>query len=184
MYGMTVCPTLVFPGGVYLSSLLLPELLFACVVLLPTLVLLPSPSWLLFINSFCILLMAHLGYLHLTKASLRSCNSSLRSSGAVHTVLALWVSVSMTLYLAERLWWLFHCKYWSVWVGFQYTVMCNELSALGLTKVSRNGMAPFSWLPLTVNFCGGSVLFIWSRNNFYGPVLEWQKCHPQTWTKT
>ena len=119
--------------------------------------------------------MAHLGYLHLTKASLRCCNSSLRSSGAVHTVLALWVSVPMTLYLAERLWWLSYCKYWSVWVGFWYTVILNELSVLGLTKVSRNGIVPFSWLSLTVNFIAGSTQFIWSRNNFYGPVAGWQK---------
>ena len=73
---------------VVLSLLLSPELLFACVVLLPTWVLLlPSPSQLLFVNLFCILLMAHLGYLHLTKASLRCCNSSLRGSGVVHAVL-------------------------------------------------------------------------------------------------
>ena len=135
-----------------LSSLLSPELLLACVVLLPTWVLLfPSTSQLLFINLFCILLMAYLGYLHLTKASLRCCNSSLRSSGVVHTVLVLRVSVPITLS---------HCKYWSVWVGLWYTVILNELSALGLTKVSRNGIAPLSWLPLTVNFIVGSILFM------------------------
>ena len=46
-----MCPALGLLLG-SLSSLLSPEL-FACVVLLPTLVLLlPSPSWLLFINLF------------------------------------------------------------------------------------------------------------------------------------
>ena len=165
MYGMTMCPTLGLPlGG--LSSLLLPELLFACVVLLPTWeLLLPSTSQLLFVNLLCILVMAHLGYMHLTKASLRCSNSSLKSPCVGHAILALWVCVPMTLYLAERLLWLSHCKYWSVWVGFQYTVTLNKLSALGLTKVSRNGIAPFSWLPLTVNFIAGSILFMWYRNN-------------------
>ena len=140
--------------------------LFACVVFLLTWVLLlPFPSQLLFVNLFCILLMVHLGYLHLTKASLRCCNSTLRSSGVVDTGLALWVSVPMTLYLAERLWWLSHCKYWSVWVGFWYTVILKELSSSGLTKKSRNGITPFSWLPSTVNFIAGSKLFMWSSNN-------------------
>ena len=70
----------------------------------------------------------------------------------------------MTLYLADRLWWLCHCKYWSVWVGLWYIVMERELSALGVTKVSRKGMAPFPWLPSTVNLIAGSMLLIWSRN--------------------
>ena len=108
-YGMSMCPTFGLSlGG--LSSLLSLELLFACVVLLPTWVLLLlSPSWLLFVNLFCILLKAHLGYLHLTKTSLRCSSFSLRRSGVVHTVLVQWVTVPMTLYLAEGLWWLSHC---------------------------------------------------------------------------
>ena len=61
---------------------------------------------------------------------------------SVQMVLALWVSVPMTLYLADRLWWLSHCKYWSVCVGLQYAVMDKELSAKGVTKVSRKGIAP------------------------------------------
>ena len=39
----------------------------------------------------------------LTRASLRCCNSSFKSSREVHTTLALWVSVSLTLCLADRL---------------------------------------------------------------------------------
>ena len=108
-------------------------------------------SQLLLMYLHCTLLMAQCGYLHLTRASLRSCNSFWTSSGLVQTVLALWVSVPMTLYLADRLWWLSHCKYWSVWVGLQYTVMERELSAWGVTKVSRKGMAPSPWWPSTVN---------------------------------
>ena len=54
-------------------------------------------------NSVLYLWIAHLGHLHLTKPSLRYCNSSLRSSSVAQTVMALWVSVPMTLYLSERL---------------------------------------------------------------------------------
>ena len=78
----------------------------------------------------------------------------------MQTDLALWVSVHMTLYLADRLWWLSHCKYWSVWVGLLHTLILRELSTSGLTKVSRKGIAPFSWLPLTVNFILGSMLLM------------------------
>ena len=97
------------------------------------------PFQLLLIYLFWTLPMAQLGYLHLTKAYLRCCNSFWKSSGLVQTVLAPWVSVPMTLYLADRLWWLFHCTYWSVWVDLQYTVMERELSASGVIKVSRKG---------------------------------------------
>ena len=67
------------------------------------LLLLQFSSQLLLVYLFCILFMAHLGYLHFTTASLRCSNSSLRSSGVVHTVLALWVRVPMTMYLAAGL---------------------------------------------------------------------------------
>ena len=108
--------------------------------------------------------MAQWEYLHLTKAFLRCCNSLWRSSGPVQTVLALWVSVPMTPYLADRWWWLSHCKYWSVCVGLWYTVIERELSACSVTKVSRKGMAPFHWVPFTVNLIAGSILLMWSRN--------------------
>ena len=77
---------------------------------------------------------------------------------------SLWMSVPMTLYLADRLWWLPHCKYRSVCVGLQYTEIERELSANGVTKVSRNGIAPFPWVPSIVNVIAGSMLLIWSRN--------------------
>ena len=67
------------------------------------LLLLPFSSQLLLVYLFCVLFMAHLGDLHFARASLRCYNSSLRSSGAVHTVLALWVNLPMTLYLTARL---------------------------------------------------------------------------------
>ena len=81
---------------------LLPlEVLVSCDVL-PTWVL-PLSSQLPFITLFCTLFMAHLGYLHLTRASLRCCDCSFKSPGVVQTVLALWVCVPMKLYLADRL---------------------------------------------------------------------------------
>ena len=95
MYGMTVSHTRSSPGGgcnlTTATGMLLPA------AVLPTWVLLlPFPSWLPLITLFHILLIAHLGCLHLSKAFLRCCNS-LRSSGVVLTVLALWFSISLTL---------------------------------------------------------------------------------------
>ena len=153
--------------GVVVVWLLLLEVLVPCIVLSTWVLLLPFSSVLPFITLFCTLLMACLGYLHLTRASLRCCNSSFKSSGVVQMVLALWISVPMTLYFAKRLWWLSHYKYWLVWVGLWYTFMLRELSVSGLTKVSRKGIAPFSWLPSTVNFIAGSILFIWSRKSCF-----------------
>ena len=87
------------------------------------------------------------------------------SSGVVQAVFALWVGVPMTLYLAERLWWLCHSKHWSMWVGLQYTVMDRELSACSVIKVSRKGIARFTWVPSIVNLITGSLLLMWSRNS-------------------
>ena len=60
----------------------------------------------------------------------------------------------------EEWWWLSHCKYWSVCVGFLYTVMDREPSASGLTIVSKKGMDPSSLLSSTVNLMAGSTLFM------------------------
>ena len=61
---------------------------------------------------------------------------------------------------AERWWWLSHCKYWSVCVGFLYTVMDREPSTSGLTIVSKKGMEPSTFLSSTVNLIAGSTLFM------------------------
>ena len=106
-----MCPILDLPPQVVDVWLLPLEVLVSWDVL-PTWVL-PLSSWLPFITLFCTLFMAHLGYLHLTRASLRCCNSLFKSPGVVQTVLVQWVSVPMTLYLADRLWWLSHSRYWS-----------------------------------------------------------------------
>ena len=135
-----------------------------CVVVVGAVVIAVS-SWLLFRTFCCTFLMAQSRLLHLAKALLRWLSSSWSSSGFVQTVLTLCVRVLMTLYLESRLWWLSHCKYWSVWVGFWYTWNDKELSAKGVTRVSRNGMAPFTWFPSTVNLIAGSTLLMWSTNS-------------------
>ena len=183
MYGMIMCPLLGLPLGEVVSWPLLLEVLMPCVVLPTWVLLMPFPSWFPLITLFCTLLMAHLGYLHLTKASLRWGKASSRSSSLVQTVLALWVSVPMTLYLAERLWWLSHCKYWSVCVGLWYTFILRKLSASSLNKVSRKGIAPFTSLPSTWILLLDLYCWYDPKRVAYWPVVEWPKCHPQTCTK-
>ena len=116
------------------------------------------------LSLFSTLSKTHLGYLHLVGAFLRWCFSCWSNSGLLHTVFALWERVWMTQNLAEKWWWLSHCKYWSVCVGFLYTVMARLPSALGLTVVSKKGMNPFFQLPF------GPDEVYWSRwklvNNF------------------
>ena len=53
-----------------------------------------------------------------------------------------------------------HYKYWSVWVGFLYTVMDRLPLSSGFTMVSKKGMDPFSLLSPTVNFMAGSTLLM------------------------
>ena len=112
------------------------------------------------LSPFSTLSKAHLGYLHLVRAFLRCSFSFLSNSGLLHTVEALWERVWMTLNLAERCWWLSHCRYWSVCVGFPYTDMDREPSTSGLTIVSKKGMGPSSLLSSTVNLMAGSTLLM------------------------
>ena len=84
----------------------------------------------------------------------------LSNSGMLHTVEALWERVWITLNFAERWWWLSHCKYWSVWVGFLYTVIDSVPSATGLTMVSKKGMDLSSLLSSTVTLMAGSTLLM------------------------
>ena len=88
-----------------------------------------------------------------------------RSSGLLHTVWALWERMWITLNLAERWWWLSHCRYLSVWVGFLHTMMDRFPSASGLTIVSKKGMAPSSLLFSTVNWMAGSTLLMCCRKS-------------------
>ena len=108
----------------------------------------PAVPWLLassetsldgLLSLFSTLSKAHLGYLNWVSAFLRWTFSFWRRSGLLHTVWALWVRVWITLNFAERWWWLSHCRYWSMWVGFLYTVIDRVPSASGFTMVSKKG---------------------------------------------
>ena len=132
----------------------------------------PVVSWLLALlfpslvscdNLPSTLYMAHLGYLQLLIAFLRWSISLWRSSSLLHTVFALWERILITLYLANQWWWLSHCRYWSVWESFLYTVIDNVLSVSGLARVSKKGMAPSCLVSSTVNFMAGSTLLMCSR---------------------
>ena len=98
--------------------LLLTSLVAAGVPLVPSLLTPSMASLEDLLSLFSTLSKAHLGYLHWVRAFLRCSFSCLSNSGLLHTVLALWERVLITLNLAERLWWLSDCRYWSVWVGF------------------------------------------------------------------
>ena len=111
------------------------------------------------LSLFFTLSRAHLGYLHWVSAFLRWPISLQRSSGLLHTVLAQWMRVLIALNFAER-WWLSFCRYWSVWVGFLYTIMNRLPSASSLTIVSKKEMAPSSLLFSTVNWMVRSTLVI------------------------
>ena len=125
------------------------------------------------LSLFSTLSKTHLGYLHLVRAILRCSFSCWSNSGLLHTVEALWERVWITLNLAERWWWLSHCKYWSVCVGFLYTVMDREPSTSGLTIVSKKGMDPSSLLSSTVNLMAGSTLLIcWREALFVGFLVD------------
>ena len=48
--------------------------------------------------------------------------------------------VPTTLYFDGIVWWLSHCKYKSVRVGFLYTDVLRLPSSLGVMRMSRKGM--------------------------------------------
>ena len=62
----------------------------------------------------------------------------------MQTTLALWVSVPMTLYTWRKAVMAVPLQVLVRMGGFQYTWKDKELSANCVTRVSRNGMAPFS----------------------------------------
>ena len=140
--------------------LLLTSLVAAGVLLAPWLLAPSMASLEDLLSLFSTLSTAHLGYLHWVRAFLRCSFSCLSNSRLLHTVWDLWERVLITLNLAERLWWLSHCKYWSVWVGFLHTVMDRLPFTYGFTMVSKKGMEPSSLLSSTVNFIAGSTLFM------------------------
>ena len=100
------------------------------------------------LSLFSTLSKAYLGYLPLVRAFLRWSISCWSNSGLLHTVLTLWERELMTLNLAVRWWWLSHCRYWSVCVGFLYTVMDRLPSDSGLTNGVQEGDGPILFLVL------------------------------------
>ena len=71
------------------------------------------------------------------------CSTSLfEDCWSLETTLALCANVLKTLCLAVRKWLLFQCRYWSVCVGFLYTVVLSVLLGPSVTLVSRNRKRP------------------------------------------
>ena len=67
---------------------------------------------------FFILLRTQLGDSFSFRTFCKWCSSSSNSCWVEHTALALWCKVLTTLYFTAMVWWLSHCRYKSVWVGF------------------------------------------------------------------
>ena len=133
-------------------------------------VLVPDLFWLflffllvVFLVFNLILLRAHAGYLHLDKALYRWSSSCFNNWGLEQMVLALWSRVPITLYLDGGVWWLSHCRYRSVCVGFLKTVLLRLPSSFGIINTSRNGMDPSSLCSSRVNWICWSIQLMWSR---------------------
>ena len=62
-------------------------------------------------------------------------------------------------------WWLSHCKYWSVWVGFLKTVVVKLPSDCVMTMVSKKDIEPSGLVFSAVNFLHSSMELIWLRNS-------------------
>ena len=71
-----------------------------------------------------------------------SCFSVVSSSVVDNTVFALCVKVLITLYLVHIWWWLSQCKYWSIQVGFLYTLVVYVPLCTGMINMSKNGIEP------------------------------------------
>ena len=111
-----------------------------------------------------ILLIANPGYLHAVRTFWICVSSSSNWSFVEHIFLALWNNVLITLYLADMAWWLSHWRYWFVWVGFLYTLVNRLLSFCGMTRVSKNGMAPSALVFSAVNWIFPSIeLMCWKK---------------------
>ena len=95
--------------------------------------------------------MAQMGYLHFWRAWHRWSSSFFCSCGSEHMVLALWYRVPATLYFEEMVWWLSHCRYKSVWIGFLNTDVLRLPSSLGVIMMSRNSIDPSSLTSSQVN---------------------------------
>ena len=109
---------------------------------------------------------SHLRYLQWVSAFLRWVFSLWRSSGLLHTVWALWERVWITLNFAERWWWLSHCRYWSVWVGFLHTVVNKFPISLWFNRwCPRRGWPHPPYCFSTVSWMAGSTLLVCCRKS-------------------
>ena len=100
-----------------------------------------------------------MGYLHFFSAWKRCCSSLCSTSQLEQMVLALWYSVPTTLYFDGIVWWLSHCKYKSVCVGFLYTDVWRLPSSLDVIRMSRKGMDPSLLVSSLENFILGLMEF-------------------------
>ena len=108
-----------------------------------------------------ILLMANAGYLQACNTLCMGVFSSSSWSWLEQISLPLCNSVLISLHLLAMAWWLSHCKYWLVWVGFLYAVVDRLPSLFGVTEVSRKGMDSSALVVSAVNFILSSMELMW-----------------------
>ena len=150
------------------SALCSMELLcmgFWLLLVLEFVLLLLSLFWPGFLVLIFILLRAHAGYLHFVSALYRLYFSCCSSCGFEQMVWTLWCWVPITLYLDGIVWWLSHCKYMSVWVGFLYTVVLRLPSSFGIISISKKGMDPSSLWSSLVNCMCSAMELMCSKNS-------------------
>ena len=118
---------------------------------------------------FCFTLcMAHEGYLHIVNASSTYVNFSFFCSWLEQMLFALCNKEFITLYLLAIEWWLSHCKYWFVWVGFLYMEVDKLPSSSTVTRVSRKGSDPSALVFSAVNWIFSSIPFkCWKNSSLY-----------------
>ena len=120
-------------------------------------------------NLWCHWLRAQEGNWQCLSAILVWSSSLSKLSCVEETVFALCARVLKTLCLAV-MWWLLSQWYWSVWVGFLYTVVLRVLSGWMVMRVSRKGSEPCC-VGSTVNWMCGSWLLICWRSSWLCSAL-------------
>ena len=123
-----------------------------------------------------VLFIAQFGYLHKTRALCICCCSSSICCWLEQMCLALCKRVLMMLYLFAMAWWLPHCKYWLVWVGFllhcgsqaSITLWCYQSVQEGHRPISSGGLVSLAniyWRHQSVLICRRWLYsLIWTWN--------------------
>ena len=106
----------------------------------------------LWLNLVSRLLRVHGGKLQASRAFLMCSISCCNMCWLDQTTFAPNANVLNTLFLAEMKWLLTQWRYWSMCVGFLYTVVTKVLLGLGETRMSRTDKVP-SWLGSSVVKC-------------------------------